>query len=223
MEKSAMPSAAADQRNVVQAHLPALFLMLLAGATDTLIFTHSKELLAVYMTGNSSKLGQSVAHGDWGTVLPLVAVIGSFVAATTLGAWLGKHAGRWREPLLMVILSLLLAIAWPTASEKFSVATVMLVAAAMGMLNQVLANEPGVSFITGTLVKLGRAVADGQRKDILIGVLRWIAFALGALAGALLEPQAKTLMLLLISSAAMAGALAMALSASLHHGSTLQP
>jgi uncharacterized membrane protein YoaK (UPF0700 family) len=217
MEKSAMPSAAADQRNVVQAHLPALFLMLLAGATDTLIFTHSKELLAVYMTGNSSKLGQSVAHGDWGTVLPLVAVIGSFVAATTLGAWLGKHAGRWREPLLMVILSLLLA------SEKFSVATVMLVAAAMGMLNQVLANEPGVSFITGTLVKLGRAVADGQRKDILIGVLRWIAFALGALAGALLEPQAKTLMLLLISSAAMAGALAMALSASLHHGSTLQP
>jgi hypothetical protein len=38
---------------------------------------------------------------------------------------------------------------------------VLLVAAAMGLINQVLADEPGVTFITGTLVRLGLGGTGG--------------------------------------------------------------
>ena len=185
-------------------------LLALAGATDTLMILHSKELLAVYMTGNSTKLGDFVVQGDWTMAGEIISVIGIFVLATTFAAWIGDRAGRTRSGVLLLFVGLLLAIAAPLAAQsaqKYSLATVMVIAAAMGILNQVRADEPGVTFVTGSLVKLGRCLATGKFGAAADAFSRWLCLLIGALLGAWLDDYLGAATLWLLAALAAAGAL----------------
>lgn len=169
-----------------------LFIWLLvaaAGLTDALLYLHSKEMLAVYMTGNSSKMAQFFQQGDWAKALPLLAIVITFIAGTTLAAWLGNKARSWRAPRLLLLVALLLALACAFVSEKFALGTVLLISAAMGALNQVRGSEAGVTFITGTLVRLGRVLAAGEFRSAAKYALRWLVWLLAAFAGALLDSR----------------------------------
>ena len=167
-----------------------LFVWLLvaaAGVTDALLYLHSKEMLAVYMTGNSSKMARFFQQGDLAKALPLLTIVLTFIAGTTLAAWLGNKAASWRAPLLLLLVAVLLALACPFTSEKFSLGPVLLISAAMGTLNQVRRSEAGVTFITGTLVRLGRALAAGQFRSAGNYALRWLIWVIAAFFGALLD------------------------------------
>lgn len=155
-------------------------LLAVAGAVDALLFLHSGGLLAVYMTGNTSKLGQSVTRLDGGAAGALSLVIASFLGATTVAAWLGGFAGRARAPANLSAVAALLGAAQATAEPHYSLTTVVLIAAATGTLNQVLPDEAGVTFVTGTLVTLGRAVSSGHARKSLALALRWAAFLANA-------------------------------------------
>lgn len=155
-------------------------LLATAGAIDALLFLHAGGLLAVYMTGNTSKLGQSFSRLEGSAAGALALVIACFVGATTAAAWLGTRAGRARGAVLLGVVAVLLAAAQVLAETKYSVRTIALIAAAMGTLNQVLPAEAGVTFITGSLVGLGRAVASAQGRRALGLTLRWVAFLAGA-------------------------------------------
>jgi uncharacterized membrane protein YoaK (UPF0700 family) len=193
-----------------------IILVLLAGATDALMFTHSKDLLAVYMTGDTSKLGQSVAEGKWPALGPLAAVIGAFLGATTFGAWLGPRVGRWRAAGLLTLVALCFALAWPDAQGKYPLSTVLLVATAMGLLNQVLADEPGITFITGTLVRLGRAIADLNAPAVGKDASRWLAWLVGAALGTLLDVRLEAFSALVFAVVFFAGAVVAARQAWSH-------
>lgn len=171
-------TAATDRESSSAADVHAL--LAVAGAVDALMFLHAGDLLAVYMTGNTTKLGQAVTRFDLQAASGLLLVIASFVAATTGAAWLGTHVGRSRPTTTLAIVALFLAAAQGVATAKYSLATVALIAAAMGALNQVLSNEPGVTFVTGTLVLLGRALCAGKMREALGLGLRWVAFFAGA-------------------------------------------
>lgn len=174
----------------------------IAGATDAVIFQHSKELLAVYMTGNTTKVGEFAVQGQWTSVAPLLAVIASFLLATTVAAWVGQRLGNWRASVVLILSAVLMACAAPLAAlqpQPFSLATVALIAAGIGCLNQALAAEPGVSFITGVLVKTGRALAAGRWAEALSDVLRWLALLLGALLGSVLTSVFGSATLLVIA------------------------
>lgn len=174
----------------------------IAGATDAVIFQHSKELLAVYMTGNTTKVGEFAVQGQWTSVAPLLAVIASFLLATTVAAWVGQRLGNWRASVVLILSAVLMACAAPLAAlqpQPFSLATVALIAAGIGCLNQALAAEPGVSFITGVLVKTGRALAAGRWPEALSDVLRWLALLLGALLGSVLTSVFGSATLLVIA------------------------
>ncbi|WP_380184038.1 DUF1275 family protein [Kalamiella sp. sgz302252] len=169
-----------------------LFVWLLvaaAGLTDALLYLHSKEMLAVYMTGNSSKMAQFLQQGNLAKALPLLAIVLAFVAGTTLAAWLGNKASSWRAPRLLLLVALLLALACPFVSEKFALGTVLLISAAMGALNQVRRSEAGVTFITGTLVRLGRVLAAGEFRSAGSYALRWLIWVIAAFIGALLDSR----------------------------------
>lgn len=155
-------------------------LLAIAGAIDALLFLHAGGLLAVYMTGNTSKLGQAFSRLDGSAAGALALVIACFVAATTAAAWLGTRAGRARASVLLGVVAALLALAQVLAEAKYPLRTIALIAAATGTLNQVLPAEAGVTFITGSLVGLGRAVASGRGKRALGLALRWVAFLAGA-------------------------------------------
>ncbi|WP_213881544.1 DUF1275 family protein [Pseudomonas sp. dw_358] len=178
-------------------------LVLIAGATDALMILHSKELLAVYMTGDTSKVGHFLLDRQWPMVGSLLAVIGTFLVATTVAAWMGQRAGEWRGTLVLAMSGLLLALAAPLAAldqSTYSLATVMVIAAAIGSLNQARADEPGVSFVTGVLVKAGRKLASGEFKAAGSGLLRWLALLLGALIGTWLDGRFGSATLLIIAA-----------------------
>lgn len=164
-------------------------LVIAAGLTDATLYLHSKDLLAVYVTGDTSKLGQALQQGDLQKALPLLGVIVAFLFGTTAGAWLGRRAGSWRSPLLLALVALLLAIAWLATAPHYPPLMVLVIAVAMGLLNQVRGSEPGVTFITGTLVRLGRALARGSWRSAGGLGLRWLAWLLAALAGAWLDSR----------------------------------
>lgn len=167
-----------------------LFVWLLvaaAGLTDALLYLHSKEMLAVYMTGNSSKMAQFLVQENWAKALPLLAIVTAFVIGTTLAAWIGNKARSWRAPRLLLLVALLLALACPFLSEKFAPGTVLLISAAMGALNQVRGSEAGVTFITGTLVRLGRVLAAGEFYGAAKYALRWLVWVIAAFIGTLLD------------------------------------
>jgi len=184
-------------------------LLALAGATDALMIEHSKDLLAVYMTGNTTKLGGFVAQAMWGKAAEIASVIGTFVAAATVAAWLGDRAARWRSSLILTVTGLLLAGAAPLAAQApqpYSLATVLTIAAAMGTLNQVRVDEPGVTFATGSLVKLGRCLAAAQWASASDALLRWLCFLMGALMGAVMDGLLGTDTLLVLAALAVSGA-----------------
>lgn len=185
-------------------------LLALAGATDALMIVHSKELLAVYMTGNSTKLGDFLMLAEWGRVAEIASVIATFVFAATFATWLGDRGGRWRASLVLMLTGVLLMLAGPLAAQSpqpYSMATVWVVAGAMGALNQVRVDEPGVTFVTGSLVKLGRCLAGRQWAPATDALLRWLSFLAGAFAGALVDSRLGAMTLLVLGAFAVAGAM----------------
>lgn len=74
-------------------------LFMVAGATDALIYLHSRDLLAVYMTGNSSHIGRHIGEGDWAGIAPLAAIIAAFLAPPhwAHGSGCGSGAGDPRS------------------------------------------------------------------------------------------------------------------------------
>ncbi|MCM2129534.1 DUF1275 family protein [Larsenimonas rhizosphaerae] len=183
-------------------------LFMVAGATDALIYRHSRDLLAVYMTGNTSHVGQHLALGDGAGTLPLLGVIATFFFATTAGAWLGDRAGLWRATLIMLLTATLVTAAWALAETRgYSYRTVLCIAAGMGMLNQVSARESGVTFLTGMLVRTGRAVASGHFREVFTGLMRWMAMIAGAAIATVLDERYGEHSLLFIIGALIAGAM----------------
>lgn len=83
-------------------HAFVLLLVTVAGLTDSLLYQHSKELLAVYITGDTSKLAQSLQQGDVAKALPLLGIIFAFLSAPRLppglatGLLADGHPFCWR-------------------------------------------------------------------------------------------------------------------------------
>lgn len=164
-----------------------LLLVSVAALTDATLYLHSKELLAVYVTGDTSKLGQFASQGNFQKALPLVGIVFTFLIGTIAAAWTGNRLGRLRAPVLLMAVGLLVMAAWPASAPDYPYLLVILLALAMGTLNQVCSQEPGVTFVTGTLVKLGRHVATGDFRGALPLILRWFVWLIGAFIGAILD------------------------------------
>ncbi len=182
------------------------FLVVLAGATDSLMFSHSSELLAVYMSGNTSHLGVYLAQQKWQLAAPLASVVATFFVSATAGAWMGQRLGPWRGPVVLTITTLFLFVAGSLARKEYSLATVLCIAIAMGLLNQVLAKELGVTFITGSLIRLSRAIVERNTPAILNGVTHGVAWVAGAMTGAFMDRGLQSPTLLYLASAGIAGA-----------------
>jgi len=176
-----------------------LLLVSVAALTDASLYLHSKELLAVYVTGDTSKLGQFASQGNFQKALPLAGIIATFLTGTIAAAWAGNRMGRWRAPVLLSAVGLLMVVSWPASAPEYPYHLVILVALAMGTLNQVCSREPGVTFVTGTLVKLGRAVATGDFSGALPLLLRWFVWLTAAFTGAIVDNFFPDVILLIIA------------------------
>lgn len=193
----------------------AMALAALAGFVDAIGFLYTGGFFTAFMTGNSTRMAVGL-FTDGQIAGIAAAMIATFVAGVVLGSLVG-HAcpTRYRLPLTITGVALLLALAAGLAMAGMGTAAVGCTLLAMGMENTVFQREGqvsiGLTYMTGTLVKLGQSLARihhaGQRWTWVPHLLLWSGLVGGAGLGVVAYLDMELLALWIASGAGLALAL----------------
>lgn len=165
----------------------------LAGYVDAVGFLALGGFFVSFMSGNSTRIGVGVASEAAAAAIAAMLVL-AFVVGVTFGSLLARRAGRWHQPAVLVLVALSLGAAALFYQPGAVPGSFLLVAFAMGAENMVFQRNGEVSFgltyMTGTLVKIGHRLADalagGPRWHWLPWLALWCGLVSGGIAGALL-------------------------------------
>ena len=129
----------------------------LAGATDVCGLGVLRDLFVSFMSGNTTLLGIALGQGDWTRAGTIIGLIGLFVAGAAAGAALGELSGSHHAAGVAIAVAFVLAIPplWPGWVAPAFVVAMGALNASMNRIGQV-----GISltYVTGTLVKLGQGI-----------------------------------------------------------------
>ena len=164
----------------------------LAGYVDALGFITLGGFFVSFMTGNTTRLGIELAGGHTGGAALAGGIIALFVSGVVLGSLVGHASRRRRAPAVLGVVTLLLALAALLETTGETLAAVGLLAVAMGTENAVFQRDGevtiGLTYMTGTLVKMGQRIAaamlGGPKRAFLRHFLLWLGLMGGALTGA---------------------------------------
>jgi uncharacterized membrane protein YoaK (UPF0700 family) len=165
----------------------------MAGYVDGIGFLHLGGLFVSFMSGNSTRLGVSLAQANWSSAAEAVGLILLFVTGAACGSLIVLGRGANRQPWVLLMEAMLLALAALCYAFGLSNAAVAAMVLAMGLENAVFQIDGGaglgLTYITGALVKVGQLVATaltgGARWGWLPNLLLWAALVAGAVCGAL--------------------------------------
>jgi uncharacterized membrane protein YoaK (UPF0700 family) len=177
-----------SRRNIVLA----CALSALAGYVDGIGFLHLGGLFVSFMSGNSTRMGVSLAQGDWSNAATALGLIVLFVAGAAAGSLIVLGRGANRQPWLLLTEALLLAGAAICYSSGYANAAIAAIVLAMGLENAVFQIEGGgglgLTYVTGALVKVGQllaaALTGAERWGWVPNLLLWAALVAGAVCGA---------------------------------------
>jgi len=178
-----------SSRNIILA----CALSALAGYVDGIGFLHLGGLFVSFMSGNSTRMGVSLAAGQWRSAAEALGLIALFTMGAAFGSLIVLGRGVHRQPFVLFAEAVLLAAAalcYQFSLPDFAVAAIV---TAMGLENAVFQIEGGgglgLTYVTGALVKVGQHIAialtGGPRFGWVPNFLLWAAMAIGALCGAL--------------------------------------
>ncbi|WP_242125685.1 YoaK family protein [Sphingobium sp. Sx8-8] len=179
------------RRYDVPRHMLAIGLAAQAGFIDALGFLKLGGLFVSFMSGNSTRLGVGIASGT-AVAWTAAGLIGAFVGGVVAGALVAQRAGPWRKQAVLTLATLLLlCAALLTLSGEPDNGLTLLMAAAMGAVNNVFQRDGevsiGVTYMTGALVKLGQqlavALTGGAAWNWLPYLLLWLGLVAGAVTG----------------------------------------
>ncbi|MFO1024155.1 MAG: YoaK family protein [Acetobacteraceae bacterium] len=163
----------------------------LAGAVDARGIALLHDVFLSFMSGNSTMLAVSLARAEWPHVQVIGTVIGVFVAGAAIGQVVADLSGRWRLPVVVALVTILLALPLVTQSVA-----VLALTFAMGALNAGMAHAGAVTvsitFVTGALVRFGQGL--GALLLGRTGGWAWLAHMVpwtGLMAGAVLATLAS--------------------------------
>lgn len=167
-------------------------LSVVAGYVDVVGFLMTGGFFVSFMSGNSTRLGIGLA-GTSAAAAIAGGLIVSFVAGVVLGASVGRLARAWKEPAILGLVAVLLILAAITHWLGMGLLAALPLALAMGAQNAVFAQDGevsvGLTYMTGTLVKLGKrltvALWGGDRFGWVPYLLLWAGLLAGAALGAL--------------------------------------
>jgi uncharacterized membrane protein YoaK (UPF0700 family) len=176
--------------------LLAACLSALAGYVDALAFLKLGGFFVSFMSGNTTRLGVGLAQWSVNAVIA-GGLIATFVAGVFVGSLAGGAAGAHRRPAVLVLVSLLLAVAAALYLAGHDMSAIAAMALAMGAENAVFEENGdvriGLTYMTGTLVKVGQRLAaaatGGDRLAWAPYLLLWAGLVLGATAGAATYPR----------------------------------
>jgi uncharacterized membrane protein YoaK (UPF0700 family) len=170
----------------------AICLAALAGFVDALAFTSLGGFFASFMSGNSTRLGVSVGTGAWGNALVAGALVLSFISGVILASVIVRAQPARDKPMVMGAVTVLLTLAAIVAMLSPGPIVLLLLAAAMGTENGVFTRDGevtiGVTYLTGSLVKLGQKLAgalmgDADRWAWVPYLMLWLGFVAGVILG----------------------------------------
>lgn len=171
----------------------AICLSALAGYVDAIGYLTLGGFFVSFMSGNSTRLAVGLASivtgGTGAAALIAATLVGSFVAGVVAGSVVGSAAGRHRRSAVLVLVAVILGTA-TLLGNGLGAAVAM--ALAMGAENAVFERDGeihiGLTYMTGTLVKLGHRLATamlgGPRFAWLPYLLLWAGLVTGAVIGA---------------------------------------
>lgn len=171
----------------------AICLAALAGFVDALAFTSLGGFFASFMSGNSTRLGVALAGGNWGVALTACALVLSFISGVIVASVIARAQPAHDKPAVMAAVTALLTLAALTGLLSPGPIVLLLLAAAMGAENGVLSRDGevafGVTYLTGSLVKLGQKLAgslmgDAERWAWVPYLMLWLGFVMGVVLGA---------------------------------------
>jgi uncharacterized membrane protein YoaK (UPF0700 family) len=165
----------------------------LAGYVDSIGFLQLGGLFVSFMSGNSTRLGVSLAEGHWSNVIEALGLTALFVTGAACGSLIVLGRGANRQPWVLLVEAALLAVAALCYTLGLSNVAIAAMVLAMGLENAVFQIEGGaglgLTYITGALVKVGQllaaALTGGARWAWLPNLLLWAALVAGAVCGAM--------------------------------------
>jgi uncharacterized membrane protein YoaK (UPF0700 family) len=184
-----------------------LVIAAVAAYVDATGFLLYSGIYLSFMSGNSTHAAVLLARGDWQQLAPVIGVIPTFVLGVTLGTMMHGLCKRQGQAIVFCTAGIALGvvaaleISGPSAgANDRRLGLFLMLAAAMGLLNSTV--QPvgkfsvALTFVTGTLVKLGSAIgrqmidrgqskAGNQRETIAVLTSIYCAFFLGAVCGGL--------------------------------------
>lgn len=195
--------------------LLAALLAALAGYVDAVGFIASGGFFLSFMSGNSTRLGVGLMAGPSGAALFAGAVMAAFVAGVTAASLLSGGEGATRQRRVLLLVAALLAAAATGLSAAAGPLPYLLVAAGMGAANAAFEEMGdvrfGITYMTGTLVRLGLRLAALLRGEDRDGwrplALHWLTLVAGAVLGAAAWPLLGPLALWPAAAVALALAL----------------
>jgi uncharacterized membrane protein YoaK (UPF0700 family) len=178
-----------SRRNVVLA----CSLSALAGYVDGIGFLHLGGLFVSFMSGNSTRMGVSLAEGRWSNAAEALGLIALFVTGAAAGSLIVLGRGAYRQSLVLLVEASLLAMAALCYTSGFSNVAIAAIVLAMGLENAVFQIDGGaglgLTYITGALVKVGQlaamALTGGPRWAWAPNLMLWAALVTGSVCGAL--------------------------------------
>ena len=173
--------------------LLACALSALAGYVDGIGFLHLGGLFVSFMSGNSTRMGVSLADGQWLSALEALGLIVVFVVGAAVGSLIVLGRSAQRQALLLLTEALLLVAAAAAHHLGQPALAIVAIVLAMGLENAVFQIDGGaglgLTYVTGALVKVGQllaaAMSGGPRWGWLPNLLLWAALVAGAVGGAL--------------------------------------
>ena len=132
------------------------FLAALAGMVDAIGYLRLGHLFVSFMSGNSTQLGVAVGGGHLTEAGVIAELIALFVLGAAAGQVLIGFAGKWHLTWALVAVAVLLAIALATSPEPMVLAMGAL-SASMQRAGKI---DVSVTYVTGTLVKLGQGLGN---------------------------------------------------------------
>jgi uncharacterized membrane protein YoaK (UPF0700 family) len=175
----------------------AILLACLAGFVDAIGFLSIGGYFTSFMTGNTTRMAVGLVETS-----QAFGIAGSLVAAFVLGVICGALVSGWlpdrRKPAVLALVSAALAISAGLKGMHFELQAVMISAWAMGALNNVFQRNGevtiAVSYMTGTLVRMGQKLAlalrGGDRWAWLPYGAMWLALTIGVVLGAVITLKA---------------------------------
>ncbi|NNM76682.1 DUF1275 domain-containing protein [Sphingomonas sp. ID1715] len=174
----------------LRARIFAIGLAAIAGFVDAIGYSQSGGFFVSFMSGNSTRLGVGLGRGSDEALVAGV-LIGCFVLGVAGGTIAGRNGAR-RQAAVLGLVAAALTIAALCATTGAAWPAMLLAAFAMGAENATFEDggevRVGLTYMTGTLVKIGQRLANlatGRPTDGLGAYFQlWLGLVGGATIGA---------------------------------------